>query len=157
MKLKTLAVAIATTTLLIACSDDDNDKNDGAKGPIEPASMTLVGRFNDAQELDAGIAEIVSYHKGSQSILVINAKDSVIDILDASTLTSEALANPLSASNLTRRSTLNVSNDVPNSGGINSIAVSGNLMAVAVEHDNNQENGYIAFYTLEAQGAASFD
>ncbi|CAA0108576.1 Uncharacterised protein [BD1-7 clade bacterium] len=154
MKLKTLATAITASTLLFACSDDDD--NNAEKKIIEPASMTLIGRFNADQELDEGLSEIVTYHKTSQSILVINAKDSVIDVLDASTLTSEALANPLSGSNLTRRSTLDVSENVAASGGINSVAVHGNLMAVAVENDDKQANGFIAFYTLNDQGSPTF-
>ena len=33
-------------------------------------------------------------------------------------------------------------------GGVNSVAVGGSLMAVAVENDDKQSDGVIAFYTL---------
>ncbi|GAA3933775.1 choice-of-anchor I family protein [Litoribacillus peritrichatus] len=124
------------------------------------ASLTLIGRFAENQLLDEGMSEIVAYHKASESIMVINAAASRVDILNASTLTSNELANPLSASNMTARSQLNIAADVNTetfaSGGINSVAVQGNLMAVAVENDNKQQAGVIAFYTLNEEGAATF-
>ncbi|MGI9277822.1 MAG: choice-of-anchor I family protein [Endozoicomonas sp.] len=129
-------------------------------GYEEPPTLTLIGRFNEGQQLDESMAEIVAFHKNSNSILVINANSKTVDILNASNLTSNELSSPLSASNLTRRSQLNVASDVDGegftSGGINSVAMHGNLMAVAVENDNKQANGVIAFYTLDDQGEATF-
>ncbi|GLQ30320.1 choice-of-anchor I family protein [Litoribrevibacter albus] len=128
------------------------------------ASLSLIGRFAETQELDEGMAEIVAFHKNSDSILVINANDKTVDILNAEELSSTELAAPLTASNLTRRSKLEVGTDVDAdenlngfvSGGINSVAVVNNLMAVAVEHDNKQANGVIAFYSLNEEGVATY-
>ncbi|MCG8669235.1 MAG: choice-of-anchor I family protein, partial [Pseudomonadales bacterium] len=128
------------------------------------ASLTLIGRFNEGQELDEGMAEIVTFHKNSNSILVINAQSSMVDILDASDLESTELTNPLSSSNLEARTPVDVGSDVDGdeslsgfeSGGINSVAVQGNLMAVAVEHDDKQTDGVVAFYTLDTSGEATY-
>ncbi len=157
--LKTGLLAAALGAALAGCGGSSS--NDGATAP---ASLTLIGRFNDGQQLDEGLAEIVAFHETSDSIMVINAAASTVDILDASGLTSQALANPLSSANLTRRAQLDVAADVDadaaltdfQTGGINSVAVNGNLMAVAVEHDTKQTNGVIAFYTLTAEGAATY-
>ncbi len=147
----TLAL-LGTTMTMAACSDDSS------KTLISPASMTLVGRYAENQALDEGRSEIVSYHVASQSIMVINAEDETVDIIDAGTLTSTALTNPLTDSNLTLRQQLDVATDVTaiTAGGINSVAVHGNLMAVAVENDDKQADGVIAFYTLDASGTATF-
>ncbi len=134
------------------------------RGENNQASLTLIGRFNEGQELDESMAEIVAFHSNSDSILVINANAGTVDILDASTLDSVELAAPLSASNLTRRTQLDVSEALANdatltnftAGGINSVAVVGDLMAVAVENDDKQSNGVIAFYNLDAQGTATY-
>ncbi|MRI33244.1 alkaline phosphatase [Endozoicomonas sp. OPT23] len=124
------------------------------------ASMTLVGRYSAGQafEEDVSRAEIVDFHKTSKSILVINAEDNTVDILNASGLTEEVLINPKSSSNLLRRSQLNVGADVQTitAGGVNSVAVSGGLMAVAVENNVKTDPGVIAFYTLSETGEASF-
>ncbi|MFC3151349.1 choice-of-anchor I family protein [Litoribrevibacter euphylliae] len=128
------------------------------------ASLTMIGRFAEEQELDEGMAEIVAFHKNSDSILVINANEKTVDILNAAELSSNELESPLTASNLIRRSQLNVGADVDadenldgfESGGINSVAVVNNLMAVAVEHDDKQANGVIAFYSLNEEGAATY-
>ncbi|ROS05623.1 hypothetical protein EDC56_1169 [Sinobacterium caligoides] len=166
---------LASTLLMISgCGSDGSDNTPvppptptpapepaPAPAPTDP-SMTLIGRFNDGQQLDQGMAEIVSFHAASQSILVINAAASRVDILDASELDSEALSEPTSNSNLSRRSQLDVGADVEQavtgftSGGINSVAVNGNLMAVAVENDARQADGFIAFYQLDNLGAATF-
>ena len=149
-----LAMFGAALTLTVAgCSDDDDDKVSN-----EPASMTLIGRYAENQALDEGRAEIVSYHVASKSIMVINADDNTVDILNASTLSSTALANPLTSSNLNLAQRVDVASDVTaiTAGGINSVAVHGNLMAVAVENDDKQANGVIAFYSLDTTGAATF-
>ena len=121
-------------------------------------SMTLVGRYAQGQEFDEGMAEIVDYHKVSKSIVIINAKGSTVDILNASGLTNEVLANSTSSSNLIQRGQVNIAGDIETitAGGINSVAVSGDLMAVAVENDVKTDAGVIAFYTLDESGQANF-
>ena len=58
---------------------------------------------------------------------------------------------------------LDVAKDIANDsavslkvGGINSVSVSGDLAAVAVENDDKQMDGVIAFYQLNEKGDASY-
>ena len=121
------------------------------------AALTLIGRYAENQQLNEDMAEIVAWHQASHSILVINAKDASVDVLDAGTLTSAEPDSPLSASNLSRRGRIRVGRDVSiPAGGVNSVAVSGSLMAVAVENDDKQADGVIAFYTLDGDAREYF-
>jgi hypothetical protein len=87
---------------------------------------------------DEGAAEIVSYDKGGEKLYFINAEAGTVGVLDIS-----------DASNPVLEATINVASDVPNTGGLNAVAAGPNFFAVAVEHDDKQANGYIAFYQLD--------
>lgn len=168
-KLKTLfsISALSAAVMLTGCTsapeaDVAVNSEISALPEVQP-SMTMIGRYAEGQKLKKSMAEIVTYHKASQSILVINAHESTVDVLDAGTLNSQALANPLSDSNLKRRMQLDVAKDIANDsavslkvGGINSVAVSGDLAAVAVENDDKQMDGVIAFYQLNEKGDVSY-
>ena len=80
---------------LLGCNSDDEVKRDDGK-----LSSSLIGRFNEGQVFDQGMAEIVAYHKNSQSALVVNANANTVDIIDLSSLQSFALTNPLIDGNL---------------------------------------------------------
>lgn len=84
---------------------------------------------------DEGAAEIVAYDPAMQRLFVINANDSTVDVLDMSDPASLALLFKI-----------DVTESLPDAGGINSVAVSNGLVAVAVEHDDKQANGWLAFY-----------
>lgn len=94
-----------------------------------PIGTYQSGVFN------AGAAEIVAHDPETQTLFVINAADKTVDIRDISNPAEPALL-----------STIDVTLEIPDSGGINSVAVHGGLVAIAVEHDNKQENGWVAFY-----------
>ena len=66
-------------------------------------SLSLVGRIQLNPSDPEGAAEIVQFHPASNTIYAINsaADEPTIEIIDASSLTSEALSNPLSSENLT--------------------------------------------------------
>ncbi|MCY4043944.1 MAG: choice-of-anchor I family protein [Cellvibrionales bacterium] len=148
---KILWAPVMATLALYACDDDKKNKVN-----VEPLSYNIVARHSNPQAFDDGEAEITAYHNASQSILVINANNNTIDIFDASGITDQPLTNPLTDSNLTRINTIDVSKHLTNVGGINSVAVSGNLLAIAVQHSNKQANGWIAFYTLNDKGSIDF-
>ncbi|MGY0219893.1 choice-of-anchor I family protein [Endozoicomonadaceae bacterium StTr2] len=121
------------------------------------ATMTLVGRHASNIYFD-GAAEIVSWHPRSQSVLVVNSGKNAVDILDISHLEGKPLLNPRVASNIPLKSRINVSKDIPELtlGAANSVAVKGDLLAVAVENKNKQQPGIVAFYQLQAEGEAQF-
>ena len=126
----------------------------GAATKSRKATLNLVARYESGQ-FDESAAEIVAFHKASGRIYVVNSQSSKVDVLSGlSSLT--ALSNPFTDSNLNKAFSIDVAVDYANTGGINSVAVYGNLLAVAVEHNNKQSNGVIAFYRLnEVSGEAT--
>lgn len=119
------------------------------------AKLNLVAR-HEAGQFDESAAEIVSYHKSSNRIYAINAYAKKVDIISGLSSNMSALTNPLTDSNLSKDASIDVSIDYSNAGGVNSVAISGNLLAVAVEDKDKQMNGVIAFYALdETTGAAT--
>lgn len=112
-------------------------------------SLSLVGRIQLNPSDPEGAAEIVQFHPASNTIYAINsaADEPTIEIIDASSLTSEALSNPLSSENLT--STALVLPSEQSSvilAGPTSVAVSGDWMAVAVPAEDKATNGLVLFY-----------
>ena len=78
---------------------------------------------------DEGAAEIVDYDPATESLFLVNANDGSIDILDVS--------NPARPS-LVRR--------VPvTAGTANSLAVHGGIVAIALEAEDSQAPGMVAF------------
>lgn len=124
-------------------------------------SMKIVARLDtDVATAQPSRAEIIAYHAASKSSFHIVAATSEVERIDLSALGTTALASPVTTSNLAIASTVNVKTGVETngfvSGGINSVAISGNLMAVAVESSTKSSNGRVAFYTLSSAGAATF-
>lgn len=123
--------------------------------------FNLIGRYQASTDGE-GAAEIVQYHPTSESIFTINGDvGNRIEVVSITNLTNEPLASALTTTNLT-----GITYDFPTSvviGGdtigisdVNSIAIHGDKMAVAVAHDNDiVEAGVVLFYTLENDG--SFD
>ncbi|MDO6526164.1 choice-of-anchor I family protein [Motilimonas sp. 1_MG-2023] len=113
---------------------------------------------------DASAAEIVSFDKLSQQIFVVNAQSGAIDVFDASKLSSQAkVADELTLNNLPKVATLDVKHDVANklAGAANSVAVSGDLLAVAIEAGDGKGNkrqgrGYAAFYKIGSDKKITF-
>ena len=118
---------------------------------------SLVGRYVTGT-YGTSAAEIVAFHQSSKTIYAVNGAANRLEILDASTLGTAAIANPLTASNLTGTSmdfpattTVKVAGDdttVNIGGGANSIAVHGDLLAVAVGATLKTDKGVIMFYNL---------
>ncbi|WP_293759563.1 choice-of-anchor I family protein [uncultured Paraglaciecola sp.] len=112
-------------------------------------SLNLVGRIKLNPSDPEGAAEIVQFHPASKTIYAINgaADEPTIEMIDASSLTSEALNNPLSDENLT-----SIALVLPTEqGGIvlagpTSVAVSGDWMAVSVPAKDKATNGMVLFY-----------
>ena len=80
-------------------------------------------------------AEIVAFDAESKRAFVVNASSGEVDVLD--------MSNPAVPSKM---STINVS-DL--GGDANSVAVKNGLVAIAVEADNKQDNGFVAFYDVD--------
>lgn len=105
----------------------------------QPKGVTLeqIGRF-ETGVFDESAAEIVAYDADTYSLFVINANDKSVDVLDISDPTDPELSGMI-----------DVSVAIPESGGVNSVAVHDGLVAIAVEHDDKQSNGWVAFYSID--------
>jgi DNA-binding beta-propeller fold protein YncE len=122
--------------------------------------MTLVGRLAGDALAGASRAEIIAFHKPSKSSFHIVAGSSLVERLDLANLGTTALANPTTAQNLSVASTISVGTDVSTggfvAGGVQSVAIAGDLMAVAVQATPKTDPGVVALYRIAANGAASF-
>ncbi|MFB2780105.1 choice-of-anchor I family protein [Shewanella mangrovisoli] len=123
----------------------------------------LVGR-HQAGVYGLSAAEIVEYHSASERIFVVNARSGKVDIIDAHLLGNATTATaPLALNNLDKLGELDVAKDVGLSfmGSVNSVSISGNLLAAAIERgdaagNKTQANGYVAFYQLNGNDTPQY-
>ena len=127
--------------------------------------MSLVGRYTSGGTAAAPslVAEIVSYHANSKSLFITVdtvAEPSSFKRIDLSGLGGTALVNPTSASTLSASARFDVAADVNDgnftAGGVQSLDVSGNLLAIAVQSSPKTNTGVIAFYSLSSNGTPTF-
>jgi hypothetical protein len=138
--------------------------------------MSLVGRYTTGGTTASGgsrlYAEIISYHKLSKSAFITIDDSSTSKLTSFARISLSALPTTgmktksddnnetVSTQNLTLGTPVNVATDVNDSvftaGGVQSLDITGNLLAIAVANTTKNSNGVIAFYTLDANGAATF-
>lgn len=124
--------------------------------------MSLVGRYTPGAST-VGIAEIVSYHANSKSLFITvdhAVEPTSFKRIDLSALPTTVQTNPLTANNLSVSERYNVATDVNGNGftagGVQSLDVTGNLLAIAVQNTPKTSAGVVAFYTLAANGTPTF-
>lgn len=127
------AAILASTLGLAACDGDDGD--DGSTGS-PGTSQTLIelntlGTYASGA-FDEGAAEIVAHDPANQRLFVINANDSTVDVLD---IQDPEMPVKLSTIDATAEG-----------ASANSVAVYGDLVAVAIEANVKQDNGKVVFY-----------
>ncbi|GAA3562339.1 choice-of-anchor I family protein [Marinobacter xestospongiae] len=128
---KTLLSAAIVTSLfgLAACSnDDDKDTSPSTRATIE---LSVLGSYR-TNLFDEGAAEIVAHDPVHQRLFVINAAASTVDVLD--------IQDPAMPSKL---ATIDASAE---GASANSVAVHGDLVAVAIEAEDKQAAGQVVFY-----------
>ncbi len=110
--------------------------------------MEAIATFTTVEADPDGAAEIVTFDSAGERVFVVNAVAQSVDVLDAS---------GLSNGELTLIETLDLVGDLAPAaiGNANSVSVFGNLLAVAIEADNTQDPGFIAFYDVSGE-AVSF-
>ena len=136
--------------------------------------MSLVGRYSTGGTTASGgsrlYAEIISYHKLSKSAFITideTATPTSFARISLSGLTTTGMKTKaednnevVSTQNLTLGTPVNVATHVNDSGftagGVQSLDISGNLLAIAVANATKNLSGVIAFYTLDANGSATF-
>ncbi|WP_127560258.1 choice-of-anchor I family protein [Saccharospirillum alexandrii] len=166
MTLKPLALSLAAGLALSACSTNPTQSADRALPAGDPSvQIEMVGRYTSGI-FDESAAEIVAYHRASGYAYLTNGATGRVNAVRISNLLSEPTVNPYTLSNLADRS-----DAVPEQvwvadpymgqrkimiGGANSLAVHGNLLAIAVEAENKVDKGAILFYRLNDQGDTDF-
>ncbi len=139
---KLLATAIFSSTILIACGgDDDDDDSDST------ISLSFLGSY-ETGVFDESAAEIVSYDSATQQAYIVNADSGQIDVLDLSSPATPTLAMSLDVAADVAGALTEV-DSADDLGAANSVAVSGNTVAVAIEADDKQANGYVVFYQTD--------
>ncbi len=96
-------------------------------------TMNVIGNYRTGL-FDEGAAEIVAYHAGSKALYMVNGASDAIDVLNVSDPTNPALIKSIALN-----------------GSPNSVAISGDVIAVAVEADPSQEPGSVVFLNLKGE------
>lgn len=133
---KTLLSAAIVTTLLGLAGCNDDDDNSPTPPPADTDTKTtielsVVGSYR-TDIFDAGAAEIVAHDPSNQRLFVVNSADSMVDVLDI-----QDPAMPV------KLATIDASTEGANA---NSVAVHGDLVAVAIEAAIKQDPGKVVFY-----------
>ena len=177
--LKRSLLALSIVAMLSACSLDGDDGAPGATGPAGETGQTgqpgkdlpralkidVVGRFTTGI-YGKSAAEIVQFHQGSNSAFAINAAENRIEVISLANLPITAVGNGITDDSLssvpfTFPDSVNVkdANDTDVSaalGEANSIAIYGDLLAIAVAAPVKTDNGAVLFYNLSSTGTGSF-
>lgn len=177
--LKRSLLALSVVSILSGCSLDGDDGAVGATGPAGQTGQTgqpgkdlpralnieVVGRFTTGI-YGKSAAEIVQFHQASNSAFAINAAENRIEVIALANLPVAAVGNGITDDSLssvpfTFADSVSVKdaqgNDVTVSlGEANSIAIYGDVLAIAVAAPLKTDNGAVLFYNLSATGTGSF-
>jgi DNA-binding beta-propeller fold protein YncE len=170
--MKKSIIALALMTLLAGCGSDGKDGAGGANGQSgaagtngvdgssglngknanTPLAISMIARATLNAQSPEGAAEIVAFHKKSNSIFAINSssdKPSVeiipLDSVDATVLIKDS-EGVINNTNLIIKTTIFLNETT--AGDANSIAIHGDLLAVAMAASETGELGQIAFYDI---------
>lgn len=138
--------------------------NDGKSLPRE-LSIEVVGRFATGA-YGKSAAEIVQFHKSSNSAFAINGDANQIEVISLANLGNTAVSSPVSDQSLSSNAftfpaEVTVLDDLGaekniSLGGVNSIAIHDDVMVIAVAANVKQDNGVVLFYTLDQQGQGTY-
>ena len=159
-----IATAVVMLTLLLgACEGDDGndaaagapgapgaDGSDGSDGEDANAalSLKLVGSTPAvAENFDESAAEIVAYHAASKTAFLVNSNAKAVDVVSLDDVTAPTITLSLDVAGDVETAVTELSDG--DLGGVNSVDVYGDHMAVAIEADTKQDTGYIAFYNVD--------
>lgn len=109
-------------------------------------ALSVLGSFrNPAAGFDESAAEIVAFDAPTAQLYVVNAQSESVDIVDISAPDAPSLATTLDVASdvAAGRDDVASADDL---GAANSVAVSGGVLAVAIEADPKTDPGFVAFY-----------
>lgn len=178
-KFKYGLLALLVSATLTGCGLDGNDGAQGETGAQGPQGETGAAGSDgadgaDGQDASLGVslelvaraslgatasAEIVQYHAATQTIYATNGAAGTIAVISAASVPTSAMADGINTTNLTTTS-ISLPTEIEGValGSVTSIAVSGDLMAVAVPAATKTDNGYVLFYNgLDSSAPAFLD
>lgn len=177
LKQKSIVAAIFAASILAGCADDGDtgpvgpqgaqgaqgdqgvagpQGDQGAQGDQGPAGenatdstiyLSLLGRYS-AGVFDESAAEIVDFAPANDRAFVVNANSGQVDVIDAATPTTPSLIESLDVAADVAGAIAGI--EAADLGAANSLSVWGDYLAVAIEADTKQDNGYIAFYETDS-------
>ncbi len=128
--LLTSAVLAAASSLAACAVDTDSRTNAEVPGLVE---LSVLGSYVPKGDVfDESAAEIIAHDPTRQRLFVVNAKAATVDVLDISKPASPVLIDTIDASR--------------EGASANSVAVYGDLVAVAIEAEVKQAKGKVVFY-----------
>ncbi|KAF0807006.1 hypothetical protein A167_03053 [Alcanivorax sp. S71-1-4] len=132
-----LSFSAVLVTTLAGCGGSSSDRNPPPEEQTPASlSLSLLGRYSTNQ-FDESAAEITAYDAAGQRVFVVNAQKGAVDVLDVSQPGEPVFLEELSVTDLVPGAT------------VNSVALRGNLMALAVQAAVKTDNGYVALYSLD--------
>ncbi len=137
-----LIALLCSASLLIfsGCSDDGDDGNNGTNAVDQVVSLQQLSS-TASRGFDASAAEIVTFDGNNERMFVVNADNGQVDVFDASDLTHPVLEETIDIQQLLVDNGDVASVEVV--GAVNSVALSGNLVAVAVEANPKTDAGWV--------------
>lgn len=142
--LKGLCAISFVVAALTGCGGTDGVN--GLDASDQSLLLALEGR-TPSQGLNVSAAEITAFDSSTGRIFTVNAQSGKVDVFAASNATQiAALANPSQSIDLAAMLVANGFVDsVSKVGAANSVAVNGNLVAVAMEANPKTDNGWVVF------------
>lgn len=181
-----LSIAVSSALALSGCNGDDgNDGAAGAQGPAgtdgtngvdgvngqslpRDLAIEVVGRFaaGGVEIYGKSAAEVVRFHATSGAAFAVNAASNEIEVISLSSLGTTEVGSPITDTSLTSQSisfsdSVTVKDDMGADqtialGAANSIAISGDMLAIAVQAAVKTDPGVVLFYSLSALGEGTF-
>lgn len=155
-----IILSLSVVLVLSGCMLEGDNGDQGAAGKDAPQGLTMqvIARTVLNPEEPDGAAEIVQYHADTQMAYAINsaADEPTVEVIDLTSLSSEPVDGPLNANNLNTSSILLETNvDGKALNGANSIAISDDWMAVAMEASHGVR-GELLFYSGLNSGSPAY-
>jgi len=129
MKMSKITLALSMALSINAAAVAHNSHHSSHKS--SELSMSVIGTYKTGV-FDDSAAEIVAHDARNQRVFVINANAATVDVLDINDPANPLLMGTIDASSIGKVA--------------NSVAIYKDLVAVAIEADNKQAPGKVAFY-----------